>query len=340
MSKPTHYEQTKDWKKVVDKIVQDVAGYFPDNKSKEDFKAISNFNKWMSEREVTGNNFFDSRTYYDCFEIWLDINKHDTDYLEVIVGREGSGKSTLGLQKCATVDLRFNKDQIFNDIEKLYTWIYDNINDLKGRAILLDEGVLFTFSRESQSNNSKSMIKFFNLCRQYNLYVVICIPDWRLIDSYIRRHRINSLTAIIKQKERFVRFPKSSISTVNYLHVKKGIDMYRMPINENPYRQWPGIYHQIGWWNSKIPTLNGLSESIYRDDKREASKQFLMEQLDRIRAKKKELKEPYVRVGEASEKLDKHPNTIRSMCDKGILEHKVVNGQRLIKVDQLSNENC
>jgi hypothetical protein len=250
----TIYEQChKDWKKttehIINKNLELLGGTTKITKAIYEDLTIS-FKNWLLSREYTKNTFFDPRTYYDCYETSFFLNNNDIDFLEVFIGKVGSGKSTLALQKCCNIDALFSLEQIFYHPKQIFQWVHDHKGKTKGRAMLLDEGVFFTFSRDIQTDSSKDMIRFLNICRQFNMYIAICIPEFNLIDAHIRRHRISRLTSIQIPKTSFKSTIEEGIEKINMLCVKKGLSLSMVKSSCDYF----------GYWNSNIPIINGITE--------------------------------------------------------------------------------
>ena len=58
---------------------------------------------------------------------------------------------------------------------------------------VLDEGNLFLFSRESMSDSNRNMVKLFALMRQRNACIILNVPNFFTVDSYVRDHRVGTL---------------------------------------------------------------------------------------------------------------------------------------------------
>ena len=223
------------------------------------------------------------------------------------------------------IDPLFSLEQIFNKPEQIFKWVHERIGKTRGRAMLLDEGVFFTFSREVQTDSSKDMIKFLNICRQFNMYVAICIPEFNLIDAHIRRHRISRLTSIETPKEKFRSTIDGGIEKINSLCVKKGI----------PLRLVKSIYDYYGYWNSRIPEINNITEEKYRELKLNYSDDFLVDTLKKYNNKENKL----YSIAETGRMLGKHRDTIKKWIDDGKIPVKTINGRKYINHNSMIKFN-
>jgi len=111
------------------------------------------------------------------------ILKGDTDYFHVNWGRERTGKSTAALWECVSYDPKFTADQIgFEPRECIKIIKKSNPGD----CILIDEGAMVFFSRDSTKKDQKQVMKFVTVMGQYNNFVITNIPALRSLDVYLR----------------------------------------------------------------------------------------------------------------------------------------------------------
>jgi len=111
------------------------------------------------------------------------IVKNDLDFLLVITGRERIGKSTLALQIASIVDPDFKVDQIVFDIPTLYKKVYE-LN--KGQVVIIDEGATAFFAREAMATDVREGVKLLTVMGERNLFVILCVPNFFIVDKYIR----------------------------------------------------------------------------------------------------------------------------------------------------------
>lgn len=124
------------------------------------------------------------------------ITTKDYDWLHVIVGPEGIGKTSLGWSMCKHIDPDFNghDDAVFS-----YKELVDAVDGYTGKAILIDEGAMVFYSRESMNSVNKKAIKLMTAIRTKNLFIVICIPNFWILDKYIREHRVKTVSRVVKR---------------------------------------------------------------------------------------------------------------------------------------------
>ena len=118
------------------------------------------------------------------------VMEKDRDFVFIIDGDEGAGKSVLAQQMAAYLDPNFTIDKIcFNSnpfIEKLK-------NCEKNSCIVLDEAFSAANSRASLTDVNRSLIGVATEMRQKNLFVIILLPSFFDLDRYFALHRCRAL---------------------------------------------------------------------------------------------------------------------------------------------------
>ena len=121
------------------------------------------------------------------------IKRKDLDWIHVNVGNEGVGKTTLSLDVCEAIDPKFSINNVVFTIDELIEQIKDSY---PGKCIIIDEGALLFFTRDAMSNDTKRAVKLLTAMRTYNLFVWINVPNYWVLDKYIREHRVKSVTQV------------------------------------------------------------------------------------------------------------------------------------------------
>ncbi len=135
----------------------------------------------------------------------------DSDAVIIVVGREGKGKSTLAYR----LGHAFDPDN-FNSANMHFTGRDFAIAATKaapGSVLVLDEAIDGGFSRDAMSRKNKDLVKFLIVCRQRNLIGVICFPNIKWLDSYIKDHRMDWLVTLPKDQPRGVAILSESMPT-------------------------------------------------------------------------------------------------------------------------------
>jgi len=148
------------------------------------------------------------------------LNKNDEDYVMVIDGNEGVGKSTLAFQIARAVDSDFCLDRIVFSPETFRDAV---MNAKKGQAIVFDEAITGFSSRGAMSRINKMLTALMMQMRQKNLFVIIVIPTFFLLDKYVALWRAKVLIHCFKSKGKrgFFRVYNSKKKKWLYLSGKK-----------------------------------------------------------------------------------------------------------------------
>lgn len=230
--------ELKSWDEIVDKIYNDV------KKKKPQFK------QWLKKKEKLGGYFFDSYMHYKLYNVQKVINQDDYDHFIVIAGKEGCGKSTLGIQMACMIDPKF---KLSNICFKMADFLKQLEDSKPGRTFILDEGNMFLLSREAFSQDNIFMVKLFAIMRQKNLCVIICVPNFFTLDSYVRDHRVDTLVYVHK-RGKYVAFVKKAIRIIsNKGNRFKQVGGHKIPEGNC----WPGYF------NKEIPRINDVNIKTY-----------------------------------------------------------------------------
>ena len=129
-------------------------------------------------------------------DICYNIQRHDWDWLNVIDGNERTGKSNnaLWLAKFASdAGLKFDWEgmsHVFLKEKHLHEKLIGIPNN---SVVIIDEGGENLFSRTSMRGGNIKMVQTLMAYAAKNIFLIICIPNWRWIDVYIREARVRSV---------------------------------------------------------------------------------------------------------------------------------------------------
>jgi len=143
------------------------------------------------------------------------VGEQDQDFIVVVTGYEGLGKSTLALEMCNEWDPEFSEQKItFHPKNFRKTVINSKFPD----AVMLDEGAFSFFSRNAMSGDVKKNVQLLTACRKYNLMIIICVPDFFILDKYLREHRVRAVVRVTKRG----RFQVFNFKNLQRIEKKKG----------------------------------------------------------------------------------------------------------------------
>ncbi len=116
--------------------------------------------------------------------------RDDWDFVIVVDGIEGSGKSTMAIQAAYYLDPGFKVDKCCfepEEFEKLIT------TSKKYNAIIYDEAITGFYSRQTMQYVNVTLTKLLAQIRQKNLFVFIVIPSFFDLDKYVAVWRSRAL---------------------------------------------------------------------------------------------------------------------------------------------------
>lgn len=118
--------------------------------------------------------------FLDC------VRKQNDDSMILVDGPEGAGKSTLLFHLAHALDETWHPETgliiDYDDWEEVYSLE-------PGKTFILDEGGDLLFSRNSQTRESKLLVRMFQMSRIYNHTLLVACPNIHWVDLYIRSHR-------------------------------------------------------------------------------------------------------------------------------------------------------
>ncbi len=125
------------------------------------------------------------------------LSKKDKDCVLVIDGKEGSGKSTFALQIGKYVDPTLNLSRVAFDAESFRQAIF---KAKKGQCVIFDEAFAGLSSRSSLSGMNRALVGLMMQMRQKNLFVIIVLPTFFLLDKYVALWRTRALLHVYESK--------------------------------------------------------------------------------------------------------------------------------------------
>lgn len=187
-----------------------------------------------------------------------DLHKKDKDSIIAIDGKEGSGKSTLGMQWCKYIDPTFNLERVVFTPEEFREAVH---KAKKGEAIMFDEAFTGFSSRAALSGVNRTLISLMMQIRQKNLFIVIILPTVFLLDKYISLFRTRVLVHVYENKGRRGFFRVYSSKKKRQLIMHKDSKVYSYGIKTRKKGKFYGVF-----------ALGTNEEKNYRKKKMEALK--------------------------------------------------------------------
>lgn len=177
----------------------------------------------------------------------LDVVKNkvltkDLDWVVVIDGEEGVGKSVLAQQIAKYLDNNFILDNLVFTADKFIEQIKSTKNG-KGTAIVLDEAFNAANARASMSEVNRSIAGVATEMRQKNLFILIVLPSFFDLDRYFALWRCKALIHVYfseQDRRQYILFPKN-LKKYLYLAGKKTYN-YSKPRSPFPPIHFPNYY--------------------------------------------------------------------------------------------------
>jgi len=117
-----------------------------------------------------------------------NTKKVDKDFLMIVDGSTGSGKSTWAVKFAKKNDDKFSiKDDIMFSQDEFINKI---VNSEPGRTYIADEAINILFRRDFMLNKQKFILKLLDMARDKNLCIMFCVPNFWAIDKHLLEGRI------------------------------------------------------------------------------------------------------------------------------------------------------
>ena len=178
------------------------------------------------------SNYIDPIMRKELDRISDAVRKRDRDFVMVIDGEEGSGKSVLAMQLAKELDPSFTiENVVFNSDQFL-----ERVRNVKRfSCVLLDEAYSAANSRATLTEVNRSMVGVATEMRQQNLFVLIVLPTFFDLDKYFALWRCRCLIHVYFRKDgsrgSYLIFPRNKKKLL-YLNGKKTYN-YSKP--KSPY---------------------------------------------------------------------------------------------------------
>ncbi len=151
------------------------------------------------------------------------VQKRDFDHVLVVDGEEGSGKSTFAFQLAKILDPNFNLSKVCFTPDEFINAV---TSAKKHECIVYDECGTGLSSRSSLSEVNILLVNLMMEMRSRNLFVILVMPTYYMLDKYCVLHRAKGLFHIYLRDGRrgyWTYFNKQRMKKL-YLQGKKTYD--------------------------------------------------------------------------------------------------------------------
>lgn len=118
-------------------------------------------------------------------KIWDRVHKEDKNYMCIVCGQTGEGKSEFGLRLCELLDPNFSKDQVAFELDEFMSLVEDRSYD-EGSAILFDEVGVALDAATHYDQDQLKINRILQTWREQNRILVMTAPHIRLIQKKSR----------------------------------------------------------------------------------------------------------------------------------------------------------
>jgi energy-coupling factor transporter ATP-binding protein EcfA2 len=191
-------------------------------------------------------------------EVKKNVDKKDRDFVILVDGYEGSGKSTFAQQIGRYLDNSLNLDRICMTADEFKQAI---INAKKGDCIIYDEAVMGLSSGESITRIGRILKSMMMQMRQKNLYVIIIIPAFFELNKYAVLGRAKGLFHIYEKNGKrgyFVGYNKADMKKIYLMGRKNYSYCWRSYFNGKFYGKF--AVDEMQYRKKKEDALFGLDE--------------------------------------------------------------------------------
>ena len=158
-----------------------------------------------------------------------NIKEANLDWVMVIEGDEGSGKTTLALQIAKEIQPDFTATQVaysYLDVMK----ILDNLkDDSAGKVVVLDEGAETLFRGDFQKKDVKEMMKLFFRIRKKKLFFIICIPSALDLVKTLTKRRVKTIVKCVFTWDKRGILRQGNFQAFDYEKVKEVMNKGKYP---------------------------------------------------------------------------------------------------------------
>lgn len=122
--------------------------------------------------------------------------RNNRDYVVIVCGAEGGGKSSFVLGICSLASPSFNVNNVIYGYKEFCNFLDTSPPN---QAIQIDESADFLMSREAMGKERRDFLKRMMKVRSANHFLVFVISDVTLLERYIKSFRASCLCRIVNK---------------------------------------------------------------------------------------------------------------------------------------------
>ncbi|MFQ3275114.1 MAG: excisionase family DNA binding protein [Candidatus Nanohaloarchaea archaeon] len=225
------------------------------------------------------------------------IKENNKDFLFVVAGEEGTGKSALSLMMAKHLDPNFDVEKQVAFSSQEFRRKASQLEPFK--PIIFDEAIEGLYSRNAVTKENKKTIQFLRKCREMNLIIFLNLPQLSELDKPIRKHRAKSVIRCVKQGWAWV------YGTTKTKRIQK------RKYGKLKYPKYPT--YKIGWRDPE----NAIPETW-----KKYQKQKMKDIQDLKDQEEPNTSDKWMSVGKFAESVGVTNKTVRNWCNEGEIDFK------------------
>lgn len=225
-------------------------------------------------------------------KVWPRLHIRNENWMCVIVGETGSGKSYAGQRLAEVLDPNYSIDRTAWDVEEFLELANENMGE--GSIQVLEEAGVAAGNRSWWEVANKVLDALTQTWRSINRGAIFTLPDLDLIDAHVRRRFHHIIVMQSKNEDRMISRARIKYVQTNHEVGKSYRKYHRMFDEDGVYRKYKNIPFQL-------PSAPLLSE--YEEEKSAFSSDLRGSLLDEIRAAKEDVDEEELRPAEVVSKI-------------------------------------
>ena len=182
------------------------------------------------------------------------INKADMDFVGIVDGFEGVGKSVLAMQLGYYVDPTLDISRICFTADEFKNAV---LKAKKGQCVIYDEAITGAFSREAIMQMNVILIKMMAQIRQKNLFMLLVLPSFFDLDKNLAVWRSKFLIHCHFGKENYQR------GFFKFANLQKKKEIY---IEGKQLYKYPRELYKWNFWG-RFTKFYPLDEELYKSKK-------------------------------------------------------------------------
>lgn len=132
------------------------------------------------------------------------MREKEWDYVTVIDGSEGKGKSSLAMLLATYTDEGFDGTRVAFELDELFP-LMEKAPKLS--SIVFDEAIQGAYRREAMTGDNRALNKAAMISRKRGLHLIMCIPNFWDLETYFQQRRAKVWFSVDRRGRAVVHFP-------------------------------------------------------------------------------------------------------------------------------------